>query len=550
MKLMKKFTVLFLAAAMSAGTLSAATARSGRAAEFGGVKLSREMSGLTKPAGTRAVIDVQPSGEEKLYSRSGLVLFPFDYDVYEMEDDGFAGVIVFGEGDPATGQKVYIKNPFSQFVTDTFLEGTLVNETITVKFPQDVIDLYDEEYGRNELLKAWIVNINEAGDAIEPDADTENQFYSYVKNEDGGWTPVDGEKIIGLTYSDNTFTGYGEVAQTFTPVTATTASVPEGATEETWSVVSEGVGRTVNVAIADNAVYFKDIVAESEGLSPLVGTIAADGSITVANDQFLGVNEKNCYLYYAFTGKSTIETDEYGEIAFFTPNDAVRFAPDATGDVLTADGDITFTPVADPTVDYYWYEDLLVAPVISRGKVTDTKPATPVITGYNYYDMFGFGYVEFEVPAVNTESQPLNTADIYYNMLVDGKVYTFEPTVYQTLTEPMTDIAWGYTDDVDGMGDFKIVEGAKRSIILYDSEISTVGIQSFYKDPESGDVSASEVATYVVKAGIDGIGAEGAVAVEYYDLAGRRAERPEAGVYIVKVRTADGSVRTSKLLVK
>ena len=553
---MQKITSIALVAAIAAGSLTVAAAPRRNAVPFGkNVKLQKEMPALSKKTSPLRVIDQQPAGNLEIYSRSSVALFPIDYEIYELEDEGFAGIVVYGEGDPTSeaGQKVYLKNPFSQFPTDTYLEGTLSNDVIKVSFPQDLADIYDEEEEVSVLLKTYIVYIDEDEEAILPDPNPENQVYTFVKGEDGEWIPAeeDAEKIIGMTYDDGTFTGYGDIYPIYSPVTAEMATVPEGAQAERWSLVSDGMGRWVNVSIADNTVYMQNIIEGADSLAPLVGTLDADGVITVASNQFLGVNDNDGYLIFAYAGEASEEEGEYGStVELFAPTESVKFTPDASGDMLTADCDITFTPVSDPSSETYWSEDLLVKPSIFRGKVTDMKPATPEITGYSFYESFGFGYVEFDVPAVNAEQQPLDARNIYYNMLLDGEVFTFLPYEYGMLTEEITDIPWDFTDNSEGQGDIKRMEGAQRVIMLYSNDIESIGIQSFYKDPSTGEVYASDVATYLTDASVDGVTVDTAVSVEYYDLLGRLVTNPSAGVYVKKAKMASGTIRTVKTMVR
>lgn len=552
---MQKFTNFTLSAAILMGTLTMSAAPRPTAVQIGKtVKHQKEITSLSRKTQPLRVIDQQPAGNTEIYSRKSVALFPLDYEIYELDDEGFAGIIVYGEGDPASeaGQKVYLKNPFSQFPTGTYLEGTLSNDVIKVSFPQDLADIYDEEEDVTVSLKTYIVYIDEEEEAIVPDPNPANQVYSLVKGENGEWYPADedAEKIIGMTYEDGMFTGYGDIYPVYTPVTAEMAAVPDGAQAERWSVVSDGVGRWVDASIADNTVYLQNIIEGVDGLAPLVGTLEDDGSITVASNQFLGVNDIDGYLIFAYTGEASEEEDEYGAtVELFAGADALKFTPDASGEMLTADADITFTPVSNPASEAYWSEDLLVKPSIFRGKATDMTPATPRITDYKFYDSFNFGYLEFEVPALNKEEQPLDSDNIYYHMILDGDVFTFYTDEYGMLSENMTDIPWNFSDVADGMGDIKRLEGDQRVIILYTTDIESLGIQSFYKDPATNEVYASEVATYVVDSSVQGIG-EDAVSVEYYDLLGNRLTQPTAGICVKKTTTSSGTVRTVKTVIR
>lgn len=75
-------------------------------------------------------IIADPEGVMTVYSRSSIAIAPIGETAGETVDCGFAGIIVTGgNGD------VYMKNPFSQFPTDTYIKGHVDGTKMTFDIP-------------------------------------------------------------------------------------------------------------------------------------------------------------------------------------------------------------------------------------------------------------------------------------------------------------------------------------------------------------------------------------------------------------------------------
>lgn len=106
--------------------------------------------------------------------------------------------------------------------------------------------------------------------------------------------------------------------------------------------------------------------------------------------------------------------------------------------------------------------------------------------------------------------------------LESGKVYCLE----------VTD-SWG-----DGvchpLGSLKMFDKGGKQVTQY-KEIKDYGMRQFFR----ADATL----------GLDTAVSGEAVAVEYYDLAGRKISEPQSGVYVVRATMADGSVHTEKKVI-
>ena len=98
------------------------------------------------------------------------------------------------------------------------------------------------------------------------------------------------------------------------------------------------------------------------------------------------------------------------------------------------------------------------------------------------------------------------------------------------------------TDIVNTDGDSFINPDAKLRVVAYVVDQNTLRVANSAKSNAIGSMTE----------GVDGIGEDPAktVSVEYYDLAGRRVSAPVSGVVIERAILSDGSVKTSKRIVR
>ena len=156
--------------------------------------------------------------------------------------------------------------------------------------------------------------------------------------------------------------------------------------------------------------------------------------------------------------------------------------------------------------------------------------------------------LHFTIPTVDVDGYKLNENKLYYNILLDGDVFTFDPEFYIGLPTYMTDIPYSFEDNVNF--DIYISGNGRHTVYLYTTDFETVGVQSIYT---AGDeVNRSEVA-YVANplpSGINEVGT-GAQVVEtrYYDLTGRELPAaPAKGLYLQRRTYSNGTSATIKVV--
>lgn len=482
-----------------------------------------------------------PEGAVTVYSRSSFGVAPFGDMAMETDDYGFAGIFVQAEG----SDKVYIKNPFSQFVTNTYLEGTMADGVISIELPQHVYTIDDDEFGIVDLYAQRLI-FNEDGDALIPDPDSST--FTLVL-EDGRWLQDD-DALLAMTFDDDAWTGYADYMLAYAPVTAQEATLPEGLEMQKCSLICGSSGYNVDVAITADKAYIADIL--DAGLAPIVGDVLSDGSLSFPSNQYLGVNEESSYLAYFYGGDLVehydAEVNRYFDV--FELQEALVLVPNDDKSVYTGSNDALLTPFTQEELgnEFFWEMATFKNPELRMHQASDFHPMAPKFDAYFYYDSFGFGYVSIDIPALNRQGDLIDADNMYYNIYINGDLFTFASDWYQLLDNEYTDVPYNFTDAADNQGDIK-VEGSMHTIMLFFAGIETIGIQSYYQAEGSDERMYSYLVTYDTATGqsttgIANVAASDAIGTEYYNLQGIRIDRPQ-GLYIEAVKHSDGSVSSA-----
>ncbi|MBD5356439.1 MAG: hypothetical protein HDR88_05470 [Bacteroides sp.] len=493
------------------------------------------MKGIAKDG----IID-NPVGEREVYSRSSVSVVPIGGTPMETEDYGFAGVLVFGENG-----EVYLKNPFSQFVTGTYIEGVTETSTkndspdiLTFELPQ-LVSVYEDD-GDYYDLYACMLSFSEDGEELETSESQQLEF----RLIDGSWVMSDPEAILGLTFDDASWTGFAEMQMTYSPITDKTAEVPDNLAYEKWMITYGNEGHYVDVAIDGENCYVKNFLPTSEDtLVPMVGKWSDEG-MSFTSPQYLGVNEDTSYLTYFYGGGIERVELEDAILTSFVPVEEMQFRLTDDG-AYASDETALFTPFKDIKSEYFWFESIFEAPTLKKSETIDFVPANPSVVDYRYYPSFDFGYVSFEIPMLNNDGMILNTDNLYYNVYLDGEILEFDNDEYHLFEEKMIDIPYNFEDGVNGSGDIKL-EGSKHTIMLFREGLEELGIQSFYVD-ESGTRYYSDLITSFIS-GVESISTDKEISgIKYYDLTGREISNPVNGIYLRTLHFSDGTLLTHKV---
>lgn len=522
-------------------------------------------SGMQKaPDNDFGVITEAPEGKLTTMLGSSQTFYIY-YDEVSMDE-------TFGlayEGVWTDNGEVYLKNPISMLDWDTYIKGQVTEEGLQFDFPQplyrinneaETIDLYVDVLEYTEVTSP--TNPHEYYTTFVPSEETRSITFTLM--EDGTYMMLD-DYMLGVTWED-IWQGYGEMFLTLEPFEATKNEIPEGiAYDYTYILADELNGwdhtvlRPIGIGEKDGVTYIRGI---SNGMPDAViyGTFDKEANtLTIPSDQFLG-KYFNHYIFM-MVGEGYSYFDEWwGEtmIEFdITDNPMVLSYDPATN---------VFTPIVPEGFEYsyiifnfgntqaYPCEYYAVDRIYSQGVITDYAPIAPEVIAVNEIETFDPEYsyaFEFNIFGDNKEGQILVDNNIYYNLFVNGELFTFTAEEYPLLAdegiETLTDIPvlLNVGDDIFSSGNY-------HGIAFKRKDIETIGVRAVYID---GEIRAeSEIVTVNTlgePVGVTSVNAETASRTETFDLNGLKiSESSASGVLIRKTHMSDGSIRIDKILKK
>ena len=246
--------------------------------------------------------------------------------------------------------------------------------------------------------------------------------------------------------------------------------LPEGAEVVEYSMsftdyYNAAASKPVNVAVVGNQVYFQgmsDALPEAWAVGTLEGT-----TVTFAAGQLMG------------------EYGSYGEVIFPYGSDAV-FTFDAEANTYSATGTV-FGAVGN------YYDGYYTNPVLSLVVETAATPANPAITALKNGN-YGY-YIVFSVPTVDVEGNGLLSSKLSFQFFTDIEhdiqPLVFTPATHTYLTEDMTIIPFGFTEDWD----FYSTQIYLNE--LYSADWNKLGIKSIYTG--GGETNETEIQWFDIK---------------------------------------------------
>ena len=532
---------------VAAALLIPSTTSAQRVPAKGSMKLSQFK--IAAPAPVRAeeepIMDV-PDGvlHDNMYASS------FAYglgwgDIYIQNVDGGIGKVVEG----ADGN-LYIYNPISQgYIWFSILPWIKAEPAgdgkYVVKLPQlYIIDVgdpyyaycmhYDEEEGmpvveeEGEIEFTWENGVlTQLGDKFIGLCDATADWF-YMADQHIVYAPQTDEPIT-LTEDDMYIQSY----------TMTYLSDPTDLTKTKETVVS--------VAIDGQDIYMGNL--NNNNPDAFIKGTLVDGKATFPTRQYLGVDPYYNGHIYVLTGDAYVDAETYGSPVFnYNLNDEIVFNVDEDARHIVAEWPAAMITNVGPSTlsilsDY-------VAPGLVAFDEVPAVPADPIFTveDITVNITTGFTVLHFTIPTVDVDGNKLNENKLYYNILLDDKVFTFDPETYIGLSSAMTDVPYKFEDNINF--DIYMNGNGRHTVYLYTTDYDKVGVQSIYT---AGDeVNRSEV-VYVDNPSHTGInemvsGAQ-VVNTRYYDLTGRELpSAPATGLYLQRATYSDGSTRVIKVV--
>ena len=493
---------------------------------------SAEAKVLKAPAGlTRGydntVIYEAPEGRVEHYSTSGQAFMAIMGMVGQLPVENFDTEMVFCDNG-----EVYWKNCITQMVPNTYIKGTDLGDRIEFALPQCLLSYPDAD---GNIIDIFVSRM--AYDAEEQwfFVDNDNNTVTLYKGEDGTLTGdvVGGESIIGMTTPDDEWYGYGNWNISMSPGLETPIEIPDNLEPEAWQMVSNTVGREISVAFDGNDVYLGNVF-EYMPDAWIKGSIEGDMVVFPGHQYFGTLDMMSCSAYFEAI---TFEYDEDVDDDMPVKADMLTCTYDAANKVMKADKYIALMGGPGYLFEYYENPEIRWQPAEYEKNLQD-----PVILDcFNYDDYLNYGVLAFNLPALTKEGYTLDPEYISYRMFVDGEAFTFQPDEYTDLEEDMEWLPYL-------MNNYDIhCDGEYHQIDHYLFDIETFGIQAKYDDGIT--VYETPIVT-TTTSGIGSITEESAKSTVFHDLSGRRVENPTAGFYIRTVTMADGTVKSTKVLVR
>ena len=252
------------------------------------------------------------------------------------------------------------------------------------------------------------------------------------------------------------------------PATPEVVVAPAGLETEEYVMTysdyyDESGSASVKVGFDGDDVYF-------QGLSSYLpeawvkGTLA-DGVVTLAGGQYFGA---------------------YGSYEMYLMDEDYQFTYDAESSVFVGDG-LLYTYTGNQYTGYY--NNPVLKKVVEKAAVP-AAPAITALTNSNY----GW-YVSFNVPLVDENGDGLVSSKLSYIIYTDieGEIapLTFTPATHNLLTEDLTEIPFGFTEDYDFYDTQIYLNG------LYSEDWNNIGIQSIYRGGD--EENATEIQWYHIK---------------------------------------------------
>lgn len=269
------------------------------------------------------------------------------------------------------------------------------------------------------------------------------------------------------SYVGYNLTPYWLGGSTLTPSDPLTViTFPEGVVATDYVMTYDGGSKPVKVAVDGSDVYI-------QGLSQycpeacVKGTKGEDNKVTFPAMQYMGV---------------AYDMTSY----FFYEGDAV-FTYDPETDTYTLEGNVY------GVLGNQYYDGNYTNPVIAPVAEKAVMPANPEITGLesSSYGMI----VNFNIPLKDVNGDPILGSKLTYIIYTDvsKKVapLTFTPDTHTRLTEAITEIPYGFTENYDFYADEIYLND------LYSEDWNKIGIQSIYYG--GGETNATEIQWFTIK---------------------------------------------------
>ncbi|MBR6948506.1 MAG: hypothetical protein IKH53_11195 [Muribaculaceae bacterium] len=515
------------------------------------VKSGMRLSQFKAPAAAPRLVEEEPimeAPEGTLYDNMYASSYAYGLgwgDIYIQNVDGGIGKVVEG-----TDGNLYIYNPISQgYIWFSILPWIKAEPAGDGKYVAKLPQLYIIDVGDPYYAYCMHYDEDEGMPVVEEEGEIEFTW------ENGVLTQL-GDKFIGLcdATADWFYMADQHIVykpQTDEPITLSDSEYYMQSYTMTYlsdpTDLTQTKERIVDVVIDGEDIYVGYL--NNNNPDAFIKGKLVDGKATFPTRQYLGVDAYYNGHIYVLTADAFVDSETYSSPVFnYTLNDEIVFNVDEEAQNLVAEWPASMVTNVGPSTlsiinDY-------VAPGLVAFEEYPGVPATPLLSAddITVNTTAGWMALRFTIPTVDVDGFKLNENKLYYNIILDDEVFTFDPELYIGLPAPMTDIPYNFEDNVNF--DIYISGNGVHTVYLYTTNFEMVGVQSIYT--AGGEVNRSDIA-YVanpIPSGINEVGTgEQVVDTRYYDLTGRELPAaPATGLYLQRATYSDGTIATIKVV--
>lgn len=473
----------------------------------------------------------------------------------QWEADGTLCQLVLGDDN-----SVYIKDPISNLSVDAWIKGYKAEgDTVVFNLPQKLCIGENSETGEQTdcvamRMVAKYYTDDKGNNFVTYIPDTKSQIVKYVMHNDTLRMVSEDGMILGLaSVADGGWMGFGDKAHKRYKVKDPMYAPQNADAAQSYILThtpyeDEQSHIQARVAIEGNDIFIS-------GLSPyypdawVKGTLNGN-KVVFKGKQYMGVDEiHNSHDYFMPIEKEHKEMDLGGGLMVpydsLIYTDEVVFDFDVQSKELSTDGNMIVSGGKEFVNSLYSYYNASMTPWDNKPGV----PATPEInTLWPYDEDAGWGAIEFNMSSYDVDGNYLDPANLYYRIYLDDTPYVYTPDKHIDLVEDMTDVPYLFD------GNDWLVNGDIRVTYFYRGDFTYIGVQAICIDKNDNNKRyESPIVWYnnEAPAAVEEINANNAVKSVYFtDLCGRKVAHPQHGIYLRTAKKADGTVVTSKVVVK
>ena len=275
-------------------------------------------------------------------------------------------------------------------------------------------------------------------------------------------------KLVGGDYDGQTLTPYYLPGSTLTPSEPLVpVTPPTGITPVEYSMTYTAGGneasKPIYVIVSGNDVYF-------QGMSSYIPEAWVKGTkdgntITFSGHQYMG-DYANMTSFFFYTGDATFTYDDVAETYSYT------------GQIFGVLGE-------------QYYDGNYTNPVLTKVVEKAATPADPTIKAVANGD-YGY-YITFDIPTKDREGASVIASKLSYLFFVDNEEtpLTFTSATHSKLTEDMTVIPYGFTENYDFYNNQIYFNN------LYSTSWKKIGLQSIYTG--GGEIHKSNIVWFTLR---------------------------------------------------